>query len=129
MINMNLKFLRCNKCGNVVEIINEENFKIFCCNERMFEIQIRPISKQIGKSYPEYQLIENEVFVDASSYHVENNEYHNFLWIIIKTKLGYQFQNVDVEFPLLHFSLSDNDFLESVYGYSDKNILWQIFKL
>ena len=98
---MKQKFLRCNKCGNMVAVVKESGVPVMCCGEAMKEI----IAGEVEHPMQEEHYIE---------------------WISIQTKFGNQRKVLEPnQKPEVCFSICEGDEVEVVYAYCNLHGLWK----
>ncbi len=113
---------KCQKCGALVEVINDCNCNecgITCCGETMVKLISNSVDASLEKHIPTFKLIGDEILVKVN--HVMEKE-HFIEWIalvndkdICKVKL-LQNQNAECKFKYIKGS--------RLYAYCNKHGLW-----
>ncbi len=76
-----MKILKCEKCGALVEVLEDcncENSCIMCCNEKMTELKSNSSDASREKHLPEYEIKDDVVYVKVN--HVMDED-HFIKWI------------------------------------------------
>lgn len=123
---MQTKFYRCNHCKKIVEVINESDFPLTCCNEQMKEII--PCSQDAAKEKHVPSVTKNGNIIEVTVGSVEHpmTEEHYIQWIFIQSKKGFQRKQLTpAEKPYAVFALTADDELENVYAYCNLHGLWK----
>ena len=64
---MEIKFLVCKHCGNIVEVVKESGVPIVCCGEKMMELKANTSDGAVEKHVPEVNINGNNVLVTVGS--------------------------------------------------------------
>jgi len=123
---MKQKFLRCEKCGNIVAAVKESGVPVMCCGQAMKEIVAGEVDAAKEKHVPVYTIEGNKVIVNVGEVeHPMQNE-HYIEWISIQTKQGNQRKALNpTDKPEVYFLISDDDEIEAVYAYCNLHGLWK----
>lgn len=121
-----VKFLRCNHCGNIVEMIHESGVPIVCCGENMHELIPNTSDGANEKHVPVVNIEGNVVNVRVGEVDHPMIPEHFIQWIYVQTNLGgmkkYLTPN---EAPAAQFVLSENETVVAVYEYCNLHGLWK----
>ena len=121
----NTKFYICEKCGNLVEKIEDSGVPMMCCGQKMTAIEAGVVEASREKHIPVATVEGNFVKVSVGSVEHPMSEEHSILWVELKTDRGVQRKNLVVgEPPVVVFALSDEKPLE-VYAYCNLHGLWK----
>ena len=121
----NTKFYICEKCGNLVEKIEDSGVPMMCCGQKMTPIEAGVVEASREKHIPVATVEGNFVKVSVGSVEHPMSEEHSILWVELKTDRGVQRKNLVVgEPPVVVFALSDEKPLE-VYAYCNLHGLWK----
>lgn len=119
------KFYICEKCGNVVEIINHSGVTPVCCGQKMTALEAGVVEASREKHIPEVSVNGNLVEVVVGSVLHPMAEEHSILWVYLETDKGGQRKNLVVgEEPKVVFSLTDEKPI-AVYAYCNLHGLWK----
>lgn len=122
---MEQKFLKCEKCGNIVAAVYESGVPIMCCGQKMQQIIPGSVEASVEKHIPVYEVKDNKVFVTVGSVIHPMVEEHFIEWISIQTKFGNQRKVLKPnEEPKACFALCEGDEVEAVYAYCNLHGLW-----
>ena len=123
---MKQKFLRCNKCGNMVAVVKESGVPVMCCGEAMKEIIAGEVEASTEKHIPVYKVEGNKVFVTVGEVEHPMQEEHYIEWISIQTKFGNQRKVLEPnQKPEVCFSICEGDEVEVLYAYCNLHGLWK----
>ena len=56
-----MRFFKCNKCGNVVALVDDKSNGLMCCGEPMTELVPRAVDAAVEKHVPKIFIDENIV--------------------------------------------------------------------
>ena len=122
---MKQKFLKCEKCGNIVAVVKESKVPVMCCGQKMEQMIPGTVEASREKHIPEYQVKDNKVIVNIGSIAHPMVEEHFIEWVSIQTKYGNQRkQLLPNQEPKVCFSLCEGDEVEAVYAYCNLHGLW-----
>lgn len=112
-------FKKCNICGKVIKVINNES-SIICCNEEMIDIKANSTDAAFEKHVPNYEIKDNKIIVTVN--HVMDTD-HYIEWIAIEN---------DVIFSMVKLSpgkeaKAEFNYIENavIYSYCNKHSLWK----
>ena len=121
----NTKFYICEKCGNLVEKIDDSGVPMVCCGQKMTPIVAGTVEASREKHIPVASVEGNVVKVSVGSVEHPMAEEHSILWVELKTDKGVQRKNLKVgEPPVVSFALAGEKPLE-VYAYCNLHGLWK----
>ena len=120
------KFYICEKCGNLVEKIEDSGVPMVCCGQKMSEIVAGTVEASREKHIPVASVEGNVVNVVVGSGEHPMAEEHSILWIELKTDRGVQRKHLKPgEAPKVSFALAGEKPLE-VYAYCNLHGLWKV---
>ena len=121
----NTKFYICEKCGNLVEKIDDSGVPMVCCGQKMTPVVAGSVEASREKHIPVATVEDGFVKVSVGSIEHPMAEEHSILWVELKTDKGVQRKNLVVgEPPVVSFALADEKPLE-VYAYCNLHGLWK----
>lgn len=119
------KFYICEKCGNLVEKIEDSGVPMMCCGQKMTPIEAGTVEASREKHIPVATVEGNTVKVVVGSVEHPMAEEHSILWVELKTDKGSHRKNLEVgASPVVNFALVDEKPLE-VYAYCNLHGLWK----
>ena len=122
---MELKFYRCNHCGQIVAIVKKTGVPVVCCGEAMQEIIPGTSDGAVEKHVPVYEVKDGKVFVTVGSVAHPMLEEHFIEWVAIQTKFGNQRKALKPgDEPKVCFALCEGDEVEAVYEYCNLHGLY-----
>ena len=122
---MEQKFLRCEKCGNIVAVVYSSGVPVMCCGQKMQQIIPGTVEASREKHIPEYVVEGNKVSVVVGSVEHPMVPEHFIEWVSLQTKFGNQRKQLKPnEAPKVCFTLCEGDEVEAVYAYCNLHGLW-----
>ena len=121
-----VKFYRCNHCGNIIEKIVDSGVSVICCGEEMTELVPNTTDAATEKHVPAVKVEGNKVIVEVGSVEHPMVDVHYIEWIILESEKG--FQKVDLkpdQAPRAEFLLADGDKPIAAYEYCNLHGLWK----
>ena len=123
---MELKFLKCEHCGNIVEMIEDKGVPVVCCGQRMTELVAGTSDGAREKHVPVYEINGSTVFVKVGEVAHPMIPEHYIEWIVLQTKNGVQRRELKPgEKPEAIFALCEGDEVVAVYAYCNLHGLWK----
>ena len=123
---MEMKFYRCELCGQIVAIVKKTASPLVCCGKPMTELLPNTTEAANEKHIPVYEVKDNKVTVAVGSVAHPMLAEHYIEWISLKTKFGNQRKELTPnQEPKVCFSMCDGDSVEAVYAYCNLHGLWK----
>ena len=123
---MELKFFRCNHCGNIIVKIKDSSVPVVCCGENMQELVPGTTDAAVEKHLPVYEVNGASVSVTVGSVLHPMLPEHSINWICLQTNKGFQLKYLNPgEEPKAVFALADGEKVEAVYEYCNLHGLWK----
>ena len=123
---MQQKFLRCEKCGNIIAMVNESGVTPMCCGQKMTVIEPNTTDAAVEKHVPEYKVEGDTVTVTVSSVEHPMVEEHYIQWISLQTTEGNQRRVLKPgDKPVAVFKLNGTEKVEAAYAYCNLHGLWK----
>ena len=123
---MELKFFRCNHCGNIIVKIKDSSVPVVCCGENMQELVPGTTDAAVEKHLPVYKANGSSVSVTVGSVLHPMLPEHSINWICLQTNKGFQLKYLNPgEEPKAVFALADGEKVEAVYEYCNLHGLWK----
>ena len=124
-MSKNTKFYICEKCGNLVGLINESGVPIVCCGQKMTPLIPGTVEASHEKHIPVAEIIGDTVKVSVGSVEHPMSEEHSILWVYLETESGGQRKSLEVgKPPVVTFALSGEKPI-AVYAYCNLHGLWK----
>ncbi len=119
------KFYVCEKCGNLVGMINSSGVPMMCCGQKMTLLQPGTVEASAEKHIPAVTLDGNTVSVNVGSVLHPMTEEHSIQWVYLRTDKGGQRKCLSPgDAPSVSFLLKDEKPI-SVYAYCNLHGLWK----
>ena len=126
---MEVKFYRCNRCGNIIAYVVNKGVPVMCCGERMQELTPNTNDGATEKHVPVITREGNIVTVKIGSVEHPMTEEHYIQWVCLQTKFGNQRKALQPgQKPEVSFALLDGDEVEAAYAYCNLHSLWKATK-
>ena len=120
-----LKFYRCNHCGNIIQIVNDAGVIPFCCGETITLLVANTSDGASEKHMPVIIKEENSIKVQVGEVIHPMLPEHHIEWIYLQTRSGGQLKYLSVEdSPRVEFLLI-NDQIIAAYEYCNLHGLWK----
>lgn len=119
-------FYLCEKCGNLVGMINESGVPMMCCGQKMTKIEPNTVEASTEKHLPVVSVEGNTVSVEIGSVAHPMSEEHSILWVYLRTDKGGQRKCLGAgSAPAVDFALTDGEKPVAVYAYCNLHGLWK----
>lgn len=119
------KFYICEKCGNLVGMINASGVPMVCCGQKMTPLEAGVVEASHEKHIPVAEVSGNIVKVSVGSVEHPMAEEHSILWVYLETDKGGHRKSLEVgKPPVVSFALEDEKPL-AVYAYCNLHGLWK----
>ncbi|MCR5848686.1 MAG: desulfoferrodoxin [Lachnospiraceae bacterium] len=119
------KFYICEKCGNLIGMINESGVPVMCCGQKMTKLEPGTTDASLEKHVPVVNVEGNIVKVNVGSADHPMVEEHSILWVYLQTDKGGQRKNLEVgKAPCVEFTLGDEKPI-AVFAYCNLHGLWK----
>ena len=119
----NVRFYKCEKCGNVIGLINGDSDRITCCGQKMTLMNPNTVDAAQEKHIPVYEKEGNEIVVKIGSMEHPMETDHYIMWIAqvtenktIRVRL-HPGEKAEARFPYEAGAL--------LYAYCNKHGLWK----
>ena len=123
---MEMKFYRCEVCGQIVAIVKKTGAPVVCCGKPMQEIVAGSVDASVEKHVPVVVREGGKVTVSVGSVAHPMAEEHYIEWIALKTKQGNQRKALKPgDEPKACFFICEGDEVEAAYAYCNLHGLWK----
>ena len=123
---MEMKFYRCETCGQIVAIVKKSACPIMCCGKPMKEIVPGTSDGAVEKHVPVVEVIGDIVKVKVGAVAHPMLPEHYIEWVSLQTKFGNQRKALEPgQAPEVCFRLCEGDEVEAVYAYCNLHSLFQ----
>ncbi len=123
---MEMRFYRCNHCGNIIAVVKASGVPVMCCGEKMQEIIPGTTDASLEKHVPVFTAEGNTVTVKVGAAAHPMLPEHYIEWIALKTRFGNQRRALHPgDAPEAQFALLPGDEVEAVYAYCNLHSLWK----
>lgn len=123
---MEMKFYRCETCGQIVAIVKKTAAPLVCCGKPMKEIVPGTVDASQEKHLPVIEQNGNTVTVRVGSVEHPMLEEHHIEWIALQTKMGNQRKLLKAgDKPEACFALCDGDAPVAAFEWCNLHGLWK----
>ena len=122
---MDLKFLKCERCGNIVEVLKDSGVPIVCCGQNMTELIPGTSDGAHEKHVPVITRLckgTYRVTIGAEPHPVEAAHHIDFIYL--KTERGGQLRYLGPLRPAQADFIDCNDPIVGVYAHCNLHGLW-----
>ena len=122
---MEMKFYRCEVCGQIIAIVKKTGAPVVCCGKPMKELVPGTVDAAVEKHVPAVTVDGNKVTVSVGSVAHPMIEEHYIEWVSLKTKFGNQRKALKPgDAPVVCFAMCDGDEVEAAFAYCNLHGLW-----
>lgn len=123
---MNIKFFKCQHCGNVVVKLVDKNVPVSCCGENMAELLPNTSDGAGEKHTPVITMDGNLVKVVVSTVLHPSVDVHYIQFIVLETSNGFQMRNLNPgDVPRAEFVLAEGESVVAAYEFCNLHGLWK----
>ena len=123
---MEMKFYRCEVCGQIIAIVRKTGSPVMCCGQKMTEIVPGTTDAAVEKHVPVWEVRDNKVIVTVGAVEHPMLPQHYIEWIALQTKAGNQRKALKPgDEPKACFPICDGDEVDAVYAYCNLHGLWK----
>ena len=117
-----MKIFKCNKCGNIIELLDGSNINIKCCDEELTELVANTTDAAREKHVPYTEVSEDELYVRLGETTHPMDENHYIMWIMAEYSDSIVKINLKPgEEPEAYFDYEEG---MKVYTYCNLHGLW-----
>jgi superoxide reductase len=123
---MELKFYRCETCGNIITHLNSSGVPVVCCGKPMTELIPGTTEAAGEKHIPVWEVKDGVVCVTVGEVEHPMLDAHYIEWIALETRQGCQLKELKPgQAPKACFALCDGDEVVAAYAYCNLHSLWK----
>lgn len=121
------KFYRCERCGNIVGLIENGGGQLVCCGQKMTKLEAGVVEASREKHIPVAEVSQGAVKVTVGSVLHPMSEEHSIEWIYLETNKGGQRRGLKPgEAPEAVFALADGEVAVAAYAWCNLHGLWKV---
>lgn len=122
---MDVKFYKCEHCGNIAVKVYDAGVPLFCCGEKMVELVPDTVDAATEKHVPFITREESHIHVNIGEVDHPMLEEHWIEFICLVTNKGYEIHPLHAgEAPATDFYVADGIEPLKVYEYCNLHGLW-----
>lgn len=122
---MDIKFFKCEHCGNIVIKVVDAGVPVMCCGEKMVELVAGSVDAAVEKHVPVVEVEGANIRVKVGEVEHPMTEEHLIQFVVLVTEKGYQVAQLTAENePKAEFVLAEGDDAVKVYEYCNLHGLW-----
>ena len=123
---MEMKFFKCERCGQIIAKVKDTGVPVFCCGEPMQEIIANTTDAAVEKHVPVVEVADGVVNVTVSSAEHPMIAEHYIEWILLETKAGNQRKALNPgDAPKASFYIAADDEVVAAFAYCNLHGLWK----
>ena len=123
---MEMVFLRCRHCGQIVAVVKKTGVPMMCCGEKMEVIQPGTTDASLEKHVPVVTTEKGKVIVTVGSVEHPMIPEHYIEWISLQTKAGNQRKILHPgDRPVAEFAVFEGDEVIAAYAYCNLHSRWK----
>lgn len=116
--NSELKFYKCNICGNIVCKIEDSGMPLNCCGKQMMELRPESTDGALEKHVPVYCKIGDEICVKVGEVLHPMEDFHHIVFVALHTDKGFYVHSVaHNDEPTTCFCIGEDEKVLGVYDY------------
>lgn len=120
------KFLVCEHCGNMVEVVKDAGVPMMCCGQKMTELVAGTTDAAVEKHIPVYEVKDNKIYVNVGEVEHPMMAEHFIEWVSVQTDKGTQLKKLAAgQKPEVVFAICEDEKVEAVYAYCNLHGLWK----
>lgn len=119
---MEVEFYKCQKCGNVIEVLNGDVSHITCCGEGMTKLEANSVDAATEKHVPVYKVMDEKMEVSVGEVMHPMDDNHYIMWILLVS--GDHFYRINFkpgETPVAAMPYAKG----TLYAYCNLHGLWK----
>ena len=118
-----LRFFKCQKCGNVTELLSDGGGVMSCCGEAMKELVANTVDAATEKHIPFVQTVDGKIVARIGSVTHPMEEKHYIEWILFADENTVKRVSLKPgDEPQAHYKLAGKC---TVYAYCNLHGLWK----
>ncbi len=122
---MDIKFFKCEHCGNIAIKVVDAGVPMMCCGEKMVELTAGAVDAALEKHVPAVAVEGANVHVVVGEVEHPMTEEHLIQFVVLVTDKGYQVAQLTAEDePKANFVLAEGAKALKVYEYCNLHGLW-----
>ena len=115
---MDLKFFKCNVCGQIISIVNDTELPVRCCMRDMEELVPNSGEGNTKTHIPISAASKNKITVCVGAEDHPMKPEHHIEWVAILTNKGMQRKRIAEEKRAkVDFYLEENELVFAIYAY------------
>lgn len=119
-------FYRCEKCGNLVAVVQKGTCVPQCCGQPMTKLEAGSTDAATEKHVPAVTRANGVVSVQVGDVAHPMLDAHYIQWILLETKEGRQRKALQPgDKPVAVFALTEGDEVVAAYEYCNLHGLWK----
>ena len=120
------KFFRCQYCGNLVGLIDDQGIPLVCCGEEMEELVPNSVDASNEKHVPAVTVSGDKISVQVGSVPHPMEEGHYISFVYVESECGGQRKCLKAGAePSVEFCFTDDKPI-AVFAYCNLHGLWKI---
>lgn len=123
--NVDIKFYRCEVCGQIMVAIGEIANPLTCCGKDMKLLVPNMVEASAEHHIPVYTRIGHKVIVEVGELEHPMSEAHHIEWVCLVTNLGVQWHPLEFDdMPTTTFRIKGSEAILAIYAHCNLHGLW-----
>ena len=123
---MQVKFYKCEHCGNIAVKVVDSKVPLVCCGEKMVELVPDSVDAAVEKHVPAVDMVERTVHVNVGAVDHPMEEAHFIEFVCLVTDKSYQIHPLRPgQAPHADFYICADEHPVTVYAYCNLHGLWK----
>lgn len=123
---MDVRFVKCSVCGNIVAFVKDSGVRPVCCDKPMQDLVPNTTDAAQEKHVPILKRVGATVTVEVGSTPHPMTAEHSIEWILLQTRQGNQRKALNPgDAPSASFALSPGDAPMAAYANCNLHGLWK----
>ena len=119
----NVRFYRCNICGNIIGLIHGDMEHMQCCGQKLELLKANSTDAATEKHVPVYEKVEDEICVKVGSTEHPMEKDHYIMWIAqVSDNTTTRIRLYPEQATTVRFKYIPNS---TIYAYCNKHGLWK----
>lgn len=120
-----MRFLVCEHCKNIVSLVRDCGVPIYCCGEKMKEMENGVSGASKEKHVPVYEKENGKVSVSVGEISHPMTENHFIEWICLETDKAIQFKKLKPNMPpKAEFLIFEDEEIRKIYSFCNEHSLF-----
>lgn len=123
---LDIRFYRCEVCGQIVAVIGTDGNPLMCCMRDMQLLEAGTVDASAERHVPVFKRHGHKVIVKVGEVLHPMTKEHHIEWICLVTDKGIQWKYLaSCDEAIATFRIQNNEHVAAVYAYCNLHKLWK----